>query len=101
MQSYASGSEKQHKHKTSGISNNALKKIEHQQKANQPLGEENFCYMSDDCQQANECQQVIDEDKDAKGFNDRVTVSHYLNQVQDLKPEQEQKTVPILRKEKE
>ena len=31
----------------------------------------NFCYMGDDCEQANQGQQVVGKDNDAKGFNDQ------------------------------
>ena len=39
--------------------------------ANQHQDQDNTCYRGDDCQQANQGQQVIGEDNDAKGFNDQ------------------------------
>ncbi len=39
--------------------------------ASQKLDQDNFCYRSDDCQQANEGQQIAGKDNEAKGFNDQ------------------------------
>ena len=39
--------------------------------ANQDLDQDNFCYRSDDCQQANQGQQIVGKDNEAKGFNDQ------------------------------
>ena len=39
--------------------------------ASQHMDQDNFCYRGDDCQQANQGQQIIGEDNDAKGFNDQ------------------------------
>jgi hypothetical protein len=35
------------------------------------MDQDNFCYRGDECQQANQGQQIIGEDNDAKGFNDQ------------------------------
>ena len=39
--------------------------------ASQHLDQDNVCYRGDDCQQANEGQQIVGKDNDAKGFNDQ------------------------------
>ena len=39
--------------------------------ANQHMDQDNFCYRGDDCQQANQAQQIIGEDNEATGFNDQ------------------------------
>jgi hypothetical protein len=39
--------------------------------ASQHQDQDNFCYRGDECQQANQGQQIIGEDNDAKGFNDQ------------------------------
>ena len=35
------------------------------------MDQDNFCYRGEECQQANQGQQIIGEDNDAKGFNDQ------------------------------
>ena len=39
--------------------------------ANQHMDQDNFCYRGEECQQANQGQQIAGEDNDAKGFNDQ------------------------------
>ena len=39
--------------------------------ASQHQDQDNFCYRGDDCQQANQGQQIVGEDNEAKGFNDQ------------------------------
>jgi hypothetical protein len=39
--------------------------------ASQKLDQENFCYRGDDCEQANQGQQIVGKDNEAKGFNDQ------------------------------
>src|SRR5919107_4671382 len=39
--------------------------------ASQHMDQDNFCYRGDDCQQANQGQQIVGKDNDAKGFNDQ------------------------------
>jgi hypothetical protein len=39
--------------------------------ASQHQDQDNFCYRSDGCEQANQGQQIVGEDNDAKGFNDQ------------------------------
>ena len=40
-------------------------------KTNQHLGQDNLCYRGDDCEQANEGEQVEGKDNAASGFNDQ------------------------------
>ena len=35
------------------------------------MDQDNECYRGDDCKQANQGQQVVGKDNDAKGFNDQ------------------------------
>jgi cytoskeletal protein RodZ len=39
--------------------------------AGQHQDQDNFCYRGDDCEQANEGQQIVGKDNEAKGFNDQ------------------------------
>ena len=39
--------------------------------ASQHQDQDNFCYRSDNCNQANQGQQVVGKDNDAKEFNDQ------------------------------
>ena len=39
--------------------------------ASQHQDQDNFCYRGDDCEQANQGQQVVGKDNNAKGFNDQ------------------------------
>jgi hypothetical protein len=69
MQSYAGGQEDHKKAKDlSSITSNyeSDKKI-----ASQDQDQGNFCYRGDDCEQANQGQQVIGKDNEANGFNDQ------------------------------
>ena len=34
------------------------------------MDQDNFCYRGDECQQANQYQQIVGKDSDASGFND-------------------------------
>ena len=39
--------------------------------ASQHQDQDNFCYRGDDCQQANQGQQIVGKDNEAAGFNDQ------------------------------
>jgi hypothetical protein len=39
--------------------------------ASQHQDQDNLCYRGDDCEQANQGQQIVGENNDAKGFNDQ------------------------------
>ena len=69
MQSYAGGSDLQHK--SVGDIKDSIKKDAKSEKANQHLRQDNACYRGDDCQQANEGQQIVGKDNEANGFNDQ------------------------------
>jgi hypothetical protein len=69
MKSFAGGEE--HK-KTKDFKSSVSEKTQIAKKdANQKMDQDNFCYRGDECQQANQGQQIIGEDNDAKGFNDQ------------------------------
>ena len=69
MKSFAGGEE--HK-KTKDFKSSISEKTQIDKKsANQKMDQDNFCYRGDECQQANQGQQIIGEDNDAKGFNDQ------------------------------
>jgi hypothetical protein len=69
MKSFAG--EDEHK-KTKDFKSSISEKTQISKKsANQHQDQDNFCYRGDDCEQANQGQQIIGEDNDAKGFNDQ------------------------------
>jgi hypothetical protein len=73
MQSYASGSDQHQKHKdTKDLKSSISEKTQIDKKsASQHQDQDNFCYRGDDCEQANQGQQIVGKDNDAKGFNDQ------------------------------
>jgi hypothetical protein len=69
MKSFAGGEE--HK-KTKDFKSSVSAKSQIDKKsANQHMDQDNFCYRGDECQQANQGQQIAGEDNEAKGFNDQ------------------------------
>jgi hypothetical protein len=68
MQSYASG-----EHKKTGDSKSSIKSDTdvNKKSASQKMDQDNFCYRGDDCQQANQGQQIVGKDNEANGFNDQ------------------------------
>src|SRR5215213_3992913 len=72
MQSYAdrdnNDDHKKGKDFKSSISANADSS---KKSASQHQDQDNFCYRGDDCEQANQGQQIVGKDNDAKGFNDQ------------------------------
>jgi hypothetical protein len=70
MQSYAGGSDEHKKGKDFKSSVSAKSQID-KKSANQHMDQDNFCYRGDECQQANQGQQIAGEDNEAKGFNDQ------------------------------
>ena len=66
-QSYADQHKKTGEYKTSV---KAISEVE-KKSASQKLDQDNFCYRGEDCQQANEGQQIVGKDNEAKGFNDQ------------------------------
>jgi hypothetical protein len=67
MQSYAD------EHKKTKDSKYSIKASSESDKksASQHQDQDNFCYRGDDCEQANQGQQIVGKDNDAKGFNDQ------------------------------
>jgi hypothetical protein len=71
MKSFAGDDNKDYK-KTKDYKSSISEKTQIDKKsANQHMDQDNFCYRGDNCQQANQGQQIIGEDNDAKGFNDQ------------------------------
>ncbi len=67
MQSYA-GENKNTKDSKSSIK--ASTEVD-KKSSSQNLDQDNFCYRGDDCEQANQGQQIVGKDNEAKGFNDQ------------------------------
>src|SRR5215216_5841417 len=71
MQSYA-GKDNNDNHKKGKDFSKIIASSESDKKsASQHQDQDNFCYRGDDCQQANQGQQIVGKDNDAKGFNDQ------------------------------
>ena len=67
MQSYAGENKKTGDLKSSIKASSEVDK----KSAGQHLDQDNFCYRSDNCQQANQAVQIIGDDNEAIGFNDQ------------------------------
>jgi hypothetical protein len=71
MQTYA-GKDNNDNHKKGKDFSKIIASSESDKKsANQHQDQDNFCYRGDECQQANQGQQIVGKDNDAKGFNDQ------------------------------
>src|SRR5919107_549954 len=71
MQSLADKGNDDHK-KTKDFKSSIIASSELDRKsASQQQDQDNFCYRGDDCEQANQGQQIVGKDNDAKGFNDQ------------------------------
>jgi hypothetical protein len=71
MKSFAGDDHKDYK-KTKDYKSSVSAKAQVDKKsANQHMDQDNFCYRGDDCEQANQGQQIVGKDNDAKGFNDQ------------------------------
>jgi hypothetical protein len=71
MQSFADRDKGDHE-KTSDYKSKIFASSEEDKKsAKQHMDQDNECYRGDDCKQANQGQQVVGKDNDAKGFNDQ------------------------------
>ncbi len=71
MQSYA-GKDNNDEHKKGKDFSKIIASSESDKKsASQHMDQDNVCYRGDDCQQANQGQQIVGKDNDAKGFNDQ------------------------------
>ena len=71
MQSYADRGDSYNK-KDKDIKSKVSASYESDKKSSsQKMDQDNFCYRSDDCEQANQGQQLAGKDNEAKGFNDQ------------------------------
>ena len=72
MQSYADRDNNDDHKKTKDFKSSIIAGSESDKKsASQRQDQDNFCYRGDDCEQANQGQQIVGKDNDAKGFNDQ------------------------------
>ena len=72
MQSYADRDNSDDHKKTKDFKSSIIAGSESDKKsASQHLDQDNFCYRGDDCEQANQGQQIVGKDNDAAGFNDQ------------------------------
>jgi hypothetical protein len=71
MQSYADRDNNDDHKKGKDFSKIIANSESDKKSASQKMDQDNFCYRGDECQQANQGQQIIGEDNDAKGFNDQ------------------------------
>jgi hypothetical protein len=53
------------------VSDDSEKDVSDDSKANQHLDQDNFCYRSDGCEQANQAPQISGDDNEATGLNDQ------------------------------
>ncbi len=71
MQSYAGKDNDDHHKKGKDFSKIIASSESDKKSASQHQDQNNFCYRGDECQQANQGQQIVGKDNDAKGFNDQ------------------------------
>ena len=82
MQSYADRDNKDDHKKSWGNKDDNKKSKDHKssisektqidkKSASQHQDQDNFCYRDDDCEQANQGQQIVGKDNDVVGFNDQ------------------------------
>ena len=72
MQSYADRDNNDNHKKDNDFKSKIIASFESDKKiASQEMDQDNFCYRSDDCEQANQGQQIVGKDNEAKGFNDQ------------------------------
>ena len=71
MQSYADRDNDDHKKDKDFKSKISASSESDKKSASQHQDQDNFCYRGDDCQQANQGQQIVGKDNDATGFNDQ------------------------------
>ncbi len=71
MQSFADRDNDDHKKAKDSKSKIIASSESDKKSANQDMDQDNFCYRGDDCQQANQGQQLAGKDNEAKGFNDQ------------------------------
>src|SRR5215216_135011 len=72
MQSYADRDNNDDHKKGKDFKSSVSEKTQIDKKsASQHQDQDNTCYRGDECQQANQGQQIVGENNDAKGFNDQ------------------------------
>ena len=71
MQSYADRDNDNHKKNDDFKSKIIASSESDEKRASQHQDQDNLCYRGDDCQQANQGQQIVGKDNEAKGFNDQ------------------------------
>jgi hypothetical protein len=71
MQSYADRGDSDDKKDKDFESKTSASSESDKKSASQKLDQDNFCYGGDDCEQANQGQQIVGKDNEAKGFNDQ------------------------------
>src|SRR5215216_6981076 len=71
MQSYADRDNNDHKKIKDFESSINANSESDKKSASQHQDQDNFCYRRDDCEQANQGQQIVGKDNEAKGFNDQ------------------------------
>ncbi len=72
MQSYADRGDNDDRKKDNDYKSKTSASYESDKKSSkQNQDQDNFCYRSDDCEQANQGQQLAGKDNEAKGFNDQ------------------------------
>jgi hypothetical protein len=59
------------------------------------MDQDNFCYRGDDCQQANQGQQIVGKDNDAKGFNDQSKNAQASLGAQPTETPTNEPTIPV------
>jgi len=70
-QSYADRDNDDHKKGKDFVSPIIASSESDKKSANQDMDQDNFCYMGDNCEQANQGQQLTGKDNEASGFNDQ------------------------------
>jgi hypothetical protein len=70
-QLYADRDNDDHKKGEDSVSSIIASSKSDKKSAGQYLNQDNFCYRDDDCEHANEGQQIVGKDNDAAGFNDQ------------------------------
>jgi hypothetical protein len=71
MQSYADRGDSDNKKSKDFKSKISASYESDKKSSSQKMDQDNFCYRSDDCEQANQGQQLAGKDNEAKGFNDQ------------------------------
>ena len=70
-QSYADRDNDDHKKGEDLVSSIIASSESDKKSASQHQDQDNFCYRDDDCEQANQGQQIVGKDNDVVGFNDQ------------------------------